>query len=65
MTEMRDVRLPADLCAAAEKRFAQTFPSLEEMLSFVLRDLCRDEASQFDQAEQSMVEQRLRELGYL
>jgi hypothetical protein len=65
MTEMREVRLPADLCAAAEKKFAQTFPSLEEMLSFVLRDLCRDEASQFDQAEQSLVEQRLRELGYL
>ena len=62
---MREVRLPADLCAAAEKKFAQTFPSLEEMLSFVLRDLCRDEASQFDQAEQSLVEQRLRELGYL
>jgi hypothetical protein len=62
---MRDVRLPADLCAVAEKKFAQTFPSLEEMLSFVLRDLCRDDAAKFDLAEQSLVEQRLRELGYL
>ena len=43
MTEMRDVRLPADLCAAAEKRFGHVFGSLEELLVFVLRDLLRDE----------------------
>ena len=65
MTEMRDVRLPADLCAAAEQKFSQTFANLEELLIFVLRDLSRDEASQFDQAEQRLVEERLRELGYL
>lgn len=65
MTEMREVRLPADLCAAAEKQFAGTFRSLEELLSFILRDLSRDQAAQFDQAEQRLVEERLRELGYL
>jgi len=65
MTEMRDVRLPADLCAAAEKKFGSTFANLEELLIFVLRDLSRDDASQFDQAEQRLVEERLRELGYL
>lgn len=65
MTEMREVRLPADLCAAAEKKFGQTFGSVEELLIFVLRDLARDDASQFDQAEQRLVEERLRELGYL
>ena len=63
--EMRDVRLPEDLCAAAEKKFGQTFASLEELLIFVLRDLSRDESSQLDQAEQRLVEERLRELGYL
>lgn len=63
--EKRDVRLPADLCAAVEKRFAQTFASVEELLTFVLRDLANDEASKFDQAEQRLVEERLRELGYL
>jgi hypothetical protein len=63
--EMREVRLPADLCAATEKKFGQRFASLEELLIFVLRDLSRDDAAQFDQAEQRLVEERLRELGYL
>jgi hypothetical protein len=63
--EMRAVRLPADLCAAAEKRFGQTFSNLEELLTFILRDLSRDDVSTLDQSEQRLVEQRLRELGYL
>ena len=65
MTEMREVRLPADLCAATEKKFAGTFSSVEELLLFILRDLSQDEAARLDQAEQSLVEQRLRDLGYL
>ena len=65
MTEMRDVRLPADLCSAAEKKFSRAFASLEELLVFILRDLSLDQASQLDQAEQRLVEERLRELGYL
>lgn len=65
MTSMRDVRLPADLCAATEKKFSHAFGSLEELLVFVLRDLSRDEAASADRAEQRLVEERLRELGYL
>ena len=65
MTEMKTVQLPADLCAAVEKKFAHKFSSVEELLAFVLQDLTREEASQFDEAEQRLVEQRLRELGYL
>lgn len=65
MTEMRQIQLPSDLCATAEKKFAQTFGSLEELLTFVLRDLIRDEAAALDRAEQRLVEERLRELGYL
>jgi hypothetical protein len=65
MTEMRDVQLPADLCSAAEKKFGHVFASLEELLIFVLRDLARDEADRFDEDEQRLVAQRLRELGYL
>jgi hypothetical protein len=34
-------------------------------LTFVLRELLRDEALQADLAEERIVEQRLRELGYL
>lgn len=65
MSGDRDVRLPAELCAAVEKKFGQQFGSLEEFLAFVLRELLRDEASQLDEREQRMVEDRLRELGYL
>lgn len=61
----RDVRLPSDLCAAAEQKFGQQFDSLEELLAFVLRELLRDEGAQFDQQEQRLVEERLRGLGYL
>lgn len=65
MTQLREVRLPEDLCAAAEKKFGNTFGGVDELLAFVLRDLLRDESAQADQAEQRLVEQRLRELGYL
>ncbi|MGA2346789.1 MAG: hypothetical protein ABSF93_12340 [Candidatus Sulfotelmatobacter sp.] len=65
MTEIRDVQLPADLCAAAEKKFGHVFASLEELLIFILRDLARSEADRSDEDEQRLVEQRLRELGYL
>ena len=65
MTEMWEVRLPADVCTAAEKKFAGTFSSVDELLLFMLRDLLQDEAARLDQAEQGLVEQRLRDLGYL
>ena len=65
MTETRQIQLPAELCAIAEKKFAARFGSVEELLSFVLRELVRDEAAQLDQAEQQVVEERLRELGYI
>ncbi|MFZ0732394.1 MAG: hypothetical protein WAM79_08735 [Candidatus Sulfotelmatobacter sp.] len=65
MTELREVRLPAALCETAEKKFQQKFATVEELLIFVLRDLTCDEALLADQAEQRLVEERLRELGYL
>jgi hypothetical protein len=65
MTGERDLRLPEDLCAAAEQKFGQQFAGIEELLAFVLRELLRDETAQFDQQEQRLVEERLRELGYL
>jgi hypothetical protein len=64
-SEMRDVRLPSDLCDDAERRFAGRFGSLEEFLIFVLRELLRDQAAQMDQAEQRVIEQRLKDLGYI
>lgn len=65
MTEMRNIGLPAELCLQAEKRFSERFGSLEQLLEYVLRDLLRDDAAQADEGEQRIIEQRLRELGYL
>jgi hypothetical protein len=64
-SEMRDVRLPAELCNDAEKRFAGRFGSVEELLAFVLQELLQDQATQMDQAEQRVIEQRLKDLGYI
>ena len=65
MTETREVRLAADLCLAAEKKFGETFGSVEDLLTFILRDLLRDDSARFDQAEAKLIEDRLRDLGYL
>jgi hypothetical protein len=62
---MRTVQLPSELCTAIEKKYGSTFGSLEELLIFVLKDLANEEANNADQAERQMVEDRLRDLGYL
>lgn len=65
MPETRTISLPAELCDRVEKKFAQRFGSLEEMLTFVLSEFLRDDAAQADRKEQLMIEQRLKDLGYL
>jgi hypothetical protein len=65
VSEMRTVTLPADLCLQVEKKFSGRFGSLDQLLEFVLRDLLQDDALLADEAERRMVEQRLRDLGYL
>jgi len=45
--------------------FWARFASLEALLEFVLGELLRDDADKLDQAEQSVLEKRLRDLGYL
>jgi hypothetical protein len=65
MAETRTVQLPSELCATAEKKFGHKFASLEDFLIFVLQDLSRNDAFDADSAEQKLVEERLRELGYL
>ena len=64
-SDLREVRLPDELCHEAERRFSARFGSLEEFLVFVLRELLRDEAAQMDQAEQRVIEERLKDLGYI
>ena len=63
--ETRSVNLAADLCAKAEERFGSQFDGVEDLLEYVLRNLLRDDAARADESEQRLIEQRLKDLGYL
>jgi hypothetical protein len=65
MTRYRTIQLPEDLCATAENWLAGRFDNLEALLSFLLREVAKDNESTLDQTEQELVQQRLRELGYI
>jgi hypothetical protein len=65
MSQQRTISLPEDLCAEAEQWMTGQFDSLEALLSFLLQEIVKDDASKFDQAEAQIVEQRLRDLGYI
>jgi hypothetical protein len=65
MSESRELRLPADLCAAAEERFGGRFRSVDELVIFLLQELIRADTSDLDRADQAVVEGRLRALGYI
>ena len=65
MTQKRSMQLSAALCDAAERRFASAFGSIEQLLESVLTELLRDDALTLHQAETQLVEQRLRDLGYI
>ncbi len=60
------VGLPAILCQEAEaKLLGGHFTSLEDLITFVLQELLNDEAQRMDEREQELIEQRLRDLGYI
>lgn len=65
MSAVRQLQLPADLCAEADRVFGEKFGTLEELLIFLLRALVNQDAVKADQLEEHIVEQRLKELGYL
>lgn len=66
MTEpMRSVQLPAELCAAVEQKYGPKHGSLDAFLTFMMRELMSDDALRMDEEEQRVVEQRLRDLGYM
>ncbi len=65
MTIRRQITLPEELCTAAEQRFTPAFNNLESLLEFVLRELTRRDAESLNEAEEAMLEERLRNLGYL
>jgi hypothetical protein len=62
---IREVHLPAELCRTAEGRYGAQFGSLEQFLEYVLEKLVKDDAAQMDQSEQRIIEERLKDLGYI
>jgi hypothetical protein len=44
---------------------AGRFGSLEELVTFLLREIVQDEDDKIDQQEEELIQQRLRDLGYI
>lgn len=65
MNEYRSVRLPEELCERAEQWMGSRFENLESLMTFLLQEVLRDDGSKMDQQEEEMVQQRLRDLGYI
>lgn len=65
MSATREVRLPEDLCSQIEQLYGKRFGPLEQFLIFVLEELSRDSAVRVDKAEQQIIEERLKDLGYI
>jgi len=65
MSGSRTVRLPEEVCVAAEKWLPGKFDDLEALLTFLLTESIKEDGEKLDQAEEEMVEQRLRDLGYI
>ena len=65
MNQNRQLSLSEELCASVERKFAAQFPGVESLLEFVLKELLADDAERLDFEEKAMLEQRLRDLGYL
>jgi hypothetical protein len=66
MTEdMRNLQLPRELCERVEQRFGQQFGKVEDFLIYVMERLVRYDAKAMDQEEQRIIEERLKDLGYI
>ncbi|HYM79318.1 MAG TPA: hypothetical protein VE377_25300 [Candidatus Dormibacteraeota bacterium] len=63
--QLRTVQLPEDLCVQAESWLKGRFDSLEGLLSFLLAEIVKDDGAKLDQHEEEIVQQRLRDLGYI
>lgn len=66
MNSWRELRLPTELCEKIEKQIqGSQFATLEEFLTFLLREVASRDSSRLDDQERQAVEQRLRDLGYM
>jgi hypothetical protein len=62
---MRDLQLSCDLCVKVEEMYGKRFGTLEQFVTYVLEQLVRDDAAKMDQDEQRIIEERLKDLGYI
>jgi hypothetical protein len=65
VTIKRQINVSEELCTAAEHRFGGHFANIESLVEFVLEELLRDDAEKLDREEKAILEQRLRDLGYI
>ncbi len=65
MSDFRSVRLPEELCQQAERWLEGRFDSLEALITFTLQEVMNDDGRKLDEQEEEMVQQRLRDLGYI
>ena len=65
MNQYRSVRLPEELCEKAEQWLKGRFESLEALMTFALQEIIQNQGGKLDQQEEEMVQQRLRDLGYI
>ena len=59
------MQLPEELCVKAESWLKGRFDSMEGLLGFLLEEIIKDEGAKLDQREEEIVQQRLRDLGYI
>jgi len=59
------VRIPEPLCEDAENWLKGRFENLEALITFALQEIIKDEGTKLDRQEEEMVQQRLRDLGYI
>ena len=66
MNSWRELRLPEELCTKIEQQIhGSEFGTLEEFLTFFLRELASRNSSPLDEKERQAIAQRLRDLGYM
>jgi hypothetical protein len=65
MDKMRTIKLPEQLCQAAEQKFSAQFGSLEDFLITAMKEFLRDDAAKLDEQEERVIEERLKALGYV
>lgn len=63
--QCRTLQIPEDLCVRAEKWLHGRFANVEELVVFTLQQLVDHDGTELDRQEEEMIQQRLKDLGYL